>query len=387
VWLCYLATLALLPWARFPPFPWLHQNAQWSDATFLVAAGLWLVDRCRSDGWGWLRPFHAALLAYFCAALVSLLFATPAELKTVGAAKVLGIGELCALTAVTADLARRPGAVRGIARTVAASTILTALACAVGLLLYYTGIHNRLIGAFGDLPSSPYYARVQGAFDQPRMLGGYCIFAAAVIAHGEAELPTALRRFARASVWTAELLTFSRAVPGFLAAEWLRSARTVRARRIAGSAAVLVGCLLLLSNYGAIRFNPVRPAEATLDFAAGSMHRDTIETAAQAIVSRPFTGTGPGTNPGWHGDFNMEAHLTPVNIAGTLGLPALLAFAALLWLLWSGRRPGDAAVWCGLAGLALDGLTGAIEDHRHMWVLLGLAAAGLAAPPRRPAED
>ena len=38
VWSLYLTALALLPWSWFPPFPWLHERAQWSDVVFAAAS-------------------------------------------------------------------------------------------------------------------------------------------------------------------------------------------------------------------------------------------------------------------------------------------------------------------------------------------------------------
>ena len=38
----YLATLGLIPWAALVPFPWLHENARWSDVLFALAFLAWL---------------------------------------------------------------------------------------------------------------------------------------------------------------------------------------------------------------------------------------------------------------------------------------------------------------------------------------------------------
>ena len=76
-----------------------------------------------------------------------------------------------------------------------------------------------------------------------------------------------------------------------------------------------------------------------------------------------------------------DAHFTPLNVAATLGLPALAALVAVPILLWRRRsRPTDLAVWGGLAGLALDALAQDVEDFRHLWVLFGMAAAGRREP-------
>jgi hypothetical protein len=70
-----------------------------------------------------------------------------------------------------------------------------------------------------------------------------------------------------------------------------------------------------------------------------------------------------------------DAHFTPLNVAATLGLPALAAFLAIPVLLWRGRvRPADLATWGGLAGIGLDALAQDVEDFRHLWVLFGLAS-------------
>jgi hypothetical protein len=97
----------------------------------------------------------------------------------------------------------------------------------------------------------------------------------------------------------------------------------------------------------------------------------------QALLAHPFVGTGPGTSPGRRGLMPFDAHLTPLNVAATLGLPALGGLVLVVVALWRSRsRPTDLATWGMLAGLALDGLGQDIEDFRHVWVALGLADAG-----------
>jgi small-conductance mechanosensitive channel len=84
----------------------------------------------------------------------------------------------------------------------------------------------------------------------------------------------------------------------------------------------------------------------------------------------------------------FRAHLTPLNVAATLGLPALVALSVFVALLWrERRRPTDVAIWSGLAGLALDALAQDVEHFRHVWILLGLAAASTRRqePDRRRA--
>src|SRR5262252_4025134 len=72
--LLYLITLALLPWAWFPPFPWLHEHAQWSDPVFAATTACWAVARWRAGRWPHFGATNLAIAGYLAAASLSLLF-------------------------------------------------------------------------------------------------------------------------------------------------------------------------------------------------------------------------------------------------------------------------------------------------------------------------
>ena len=80
-------------------------------------------------------------------------------------------------------------------------------------------------------------------------------------------------------------------------------------------------------------------------------------------------GIGPGALPGVNAGVPFRAHFTPLNMAATLGLPALAPFAVMLALQ---VRPTQIALWSALAGITLDDLVNDIDHYRHLWVLLGL---------------
>lgn len=384
-----LATLALLPWSWFPPFPWLHVHAQWSDALFAAAALCWLLDRWQPGGrptWPRLRPAHLAMASYLGWAALSFCFAAP--VRPPGAGKLLGMAELVALAVVTAELAGRPGVLARMARVVAWNSLAIAAAAAVGLALFYRGIPTLLIGTFGDLPAAPWYARVQAGMTHPNLLASYGLFAAALIAHEEAELPPALRRAALAATALTVLLTFSRAVLGFILGAVIRAVRTPRQRLAALLLAAASAAVILALSFRNLQLDPARPLPVRMVADPPASRREGFASAWRTLARHPRWGSGPGSSPGARWGAPFDAHCTPLNVAATLGLPALGALVALMVMLWRGRdRPTDRATWSGLAGLGLDALASDVEDFRHLWVLIGLADRRRPGDPAEPVRE
>ena len=386
VFTLYLITLALLPWSWFPPFPWLHEHAQWSDAVFAITALAWIIEQWQAGRWLRPRAVHAALACYFGAATLSLLLA--ASDKWAGAWKLLGIAELCVLVLITSDLAARPGKLRVIARVVALTSLITALAAVIGLLLFYAGVSTRLIGSYGDLVSSTWYARVQAGTYHPNLLASYCIFAASVIAHDEAKLPVKLRHAIAVALWITVGLTFSRGILAFGLAALMRSARTKQRRVLTSLYATASVVIIAALTFWNLSLNPAHPFEASFEHNIASSRWQAITTSLQTLFAHPLWGSGLGTSPGTYHGVPFDAHLTPLNIAATLGLPALAAFLSLLVILWRQRsRPLDLAIWSSFAGLALDALAQDVEDFRHLWVFIGLADATSRPMPVSEADS
>ena len=368
----YLASLLLLPWAWFPPFPWLHEHAQWSDAIFAAAALAWLFERWQLRSWPRVGPPNLALGIYFVLAFLSLLFAAPDP--RAGLPKLLGVAELCTLAFITSDLASRPGLSRSIGRAIAITSLVTATVALAGLLLFYAGINSRLIGIYGELEPSGWYARMQAGTYNPNLLASFCIFASAVVAQHTVEMPPWLRRVTLAALWITVCLTFSRGILGFALAAVIRWARTPP-RRVAAAvcASCFVGIIISMTLWKP-SINPAHPLDVRFESGASSRYQAAYSSLA-TLAKHPLLGTGLGTSPGEYGGGAFDSHCTPINIAATIGLPALVAFAAMLTCLWRNRkRATDIALWSGIAGLALDGLAQDIEDFRHVWVLFGLAA-------------
>jgi len=373
----YLTSLALLPWAWFPPFPWLHEHAQWSDPVFAATTACWAVARWRAGRWPHFGATNLAIAGYLAAASLSLLFSSPHE--PASGWKLLGIAELCCLAIVTADLASDPRVLRVIARVMMVTALLVAAAAVSGLILFYLGKETRLIGIYGELTPSPFYARVQAGLYNPNLLASFCIFAGASIGHRDAELPVWLRRIGLAALWVTVGLTFSRGIIGFAVAALIRQAHTRGRRTLAGLGAFAGVALMIILTFCKFSLDPTRPFEAHISRSTSTSRYQSLITSLQSVVTYPLFGTGPGTHPARYLGIPFDSHMTYIGIAATLGLPALAFFSWLVCKAWLGRRrPTELSLWGVMAGLALDGLGQDIESFRHVWVLIGLVLADAA---------
>jgi hypothetical protein len=373
----FLASLALLPWAWFPPFPWLHEHAQWSDLAFAASAAAWGLARLRGAGGPRLRPAQVAALAYLAWAVVSHLLA--ARPSPSGPAKLLGMAELAALAIVTPGLVARPGVFPRVGRVVAWTALATSLAAIAGVLLFVGGVTTPLVGVYGDLEPGA-YARAQAGLPHPNLLGSYGIFAAGVVLRQEASLAPRLARTTLVALGLAELLTFGRGVLGFLLVLIVAGAP----RRAATAAAVAFALVIAAMTFGHVSLDPTRPLAARLLPGPGS-RLESGRSSFATLLEHPLVGVGPGNSPGLKEGTPLDAHFTPLNVAATLGLPALVAFAAIPVRLWSDRRrPADPAPWGTLAGLGLDALAQDVEDFRHLWVAFGLVPLAEERPHAGP---
>lgn len=371
--LLYLAGLALLPWSWFPPFPWFHEHAQWSDAIFALAAAAWLLESAHRGAWPRLRSHHTAMGLYFAWAGVAHVAAgfEPPQ----GSFKLLGMAELVALAVLTEEVAARPPGLPAIARTLAWTSLATGIAALVGTALFYAGIATPLLSHAGDLEPGN-YARARAGLLSPNLLASFAIVGSAIVGHPEARLPVGLRRAAQAALGVAVLLSMARGILGFVLAALVRHAASQGRRRLAAAWALAAAAVLAALTVWNVSLDPMRPWQAHLR-AEASSRRAALTSSAGTLTRHPVVGAGPGTLPGSRHGVACDAHFTPLNVAATLGIPAWLALLAVPWLLWRSRgRPTDLALWGALAGIGLDALAQDVEDFRHVWILFGLAAAG-----------
>jgi hypothetical protein len=304
---------------------------------------------------------------------VSLLAASPRP--AAGPAKLLGVAMLVALLVVTSDMMGRPGMASDVGRTLAVTSLLTAVAAAAGVILSAYGRITPLVGPCGDLLPGP-LSRAQAGFPHPNLLASWCVFASGALAREDAGLSRAWRRVVQAALAVTVVLTTSRAILAFALAAAIRGATTPARHRLAGALAAAVVLAMLGFTVANPTFYPLRPWDVRV-LPGPSPRLEAATTSLETLAAHPLVGTGPGTSPGRHGSLSFDAHLTPLNVAATLGLPALAGLVLALAALWRARsRPTDLATWGMLAGLGVDGLGQDVEDFRHVWVALGLADAG-----------
>ncbi len=377
----FLAALATLPFRWLSPLGSVYERAGWVDVFIAGAVVLWLAERAEAWRAGERprpRPWHWALAAYVLLAFISAAFSDD---RSGALTNALLTAELALVAVLTADFAADMRRRAAIAIVVLAGALITAALAAVGLTLFYAGVRTGLLGGYGDLVASDFYARVSAGFHSPPLLASYCIFASAVVAMRGNGLSAPWRHSAQVALAAVVISTFSRAVIGFFAALLTRLAaeQRVRSLRIAAAGAV-VGATVAMAM---LTIEPTSLAGGIARERFGYRH-DSVSSSWRTLGDHPIVGIGPGELPGIGRGVPVRAHLTPLNIAATLGIPALVALILTVALVWRERlRPTDVALWAGLLGLAIDGLGQDIDHFRHAWVLLGLAAA---TPARRAAE-
>ena len=177
------------------------------------------------------------------------------------------------------------------------------------------------------------------------------------------------------------LFTFSRAIIAFGLALIIRAAHRHggRGRAAAPIAAVLAVSAVVGLTVTRVVLDPAKPLTTRVSVPLREGANDRLQevvTSFDTFVNHPVLGSGPDSYPATFEGTPYRAHFTPLNIAATMGLPALAALIGLIAALWrERRRPTDVTIWSGLAGLGVDAIGQDVEHFRHVWMMFGLADA------------
>lgn len=388
--LVYLLAVGLLPFRWLSPIAGIQQHAEWSDLLIAISALLWLGQRRRIGELGQAyRRWQLPLAAYLGLACISAAVLVPAY----GGSRtdLVLMAELAVFAILTADFAAEPVRRRLLVRVIVVSAMVTVALGAIGLILFYAHVRSGLTGVYGEqLTPSNIYTRIRAGLQSPPLLASFCIFASGLAASEDAGLSRRLRITTQICLGLLCAATVSRGLIGFLLAAILRGvAGWPRRRRlfvIATATVAAVGIIGFLT-VGRLHVTAGGHAKVTYTVPDPGNRREAFSTSLTTLAHHPLFGVGPGALPGVNAGQPFRAHFTPLNIAATLGVPALVAFLSMLWLLWRDRRrPTDLALWGALAGMALDGLAQDIDHFRHLWVMFGLVGSSRATRRRRPAE-
>lgn len=352
-----LVSLALLPFPGVLGGPLPGTAMRWSDPPLALALLLFAAARgarIRLPGWAWAALAYAAWVA-------------ASWLAHRGEADLLKAAAVAAL-AGSAVLAAEFGRRDLLARVVALGVTGSAAFALLGIGLHAAGVSTELVGWSGDLVAGA-WARPRAGSTHPNLAASFALFAFGLAA---AERSPRLRVVAQAAAVLVVVATFSRALLALLALPWLASGG-----RKARLAAFGVAAALFTLTAVRVDVDPSRPWTAEVsDWPSPRLV--TFVTAFDSLAAAPLFGVGPGVQPAVLAGNPFHAHCTPLSVAASYGLPALLAFAvAVLGALRSG---GDPLARATLAAWLLDGLATDVEDFRHFWLALGLAAA---RPPGR----
>jgi hypothetical protein len=349
-----LVSVALLPFPGVLPEPWPGTPVRWSDLPLALALVLFALARGRRAlpqpaAWAW------AALGYGGWVVVS--WGAHADVatgfKAAGVVSLVGTAYLAAALATPARLAR----------VVALGVIGSAGFAVAGLLAHAAGFETALVGWPGDLVPGA-WARPRAGSTHPNLAASYALFAFGAVS---AEMSPRLRRLAQACAALVVVTTFSRALFSLLALPWL-----IAGGRRARVAAACVAAALVVLTLVRIDVDPSRPWSARLS-SEPSPRVITFSTAVDSLWRSPLTGVGPGVDPAHLSGAPFHAHNTALSVAASYGLPAFFLFAAAA--LGALRGAGDRYARATLAALLLDGLATDVEDFRHFWLALGLAAA------------
>ncbi len=371
----YLLALATLGWKWLSPLSSYYSRGEWCDVFVGLAALALGWERIKERRLPRLRPFHLVLGAYVLLAAASAVAAGAGggEMRT-----VLLILELAVLAVLSSVFASDQPGRDGIVLVVAGVALFSAVLTVVALLLFYAGIDTSLVSGYGHLRASDLYTRVSAGFESAPLLASFCIFASAMVAREDSPLPRRLRLLTQAALAFMVLATLSRGIIGFAVAWCIRAAHhrlePVKALRV--TVAVLAGsiALMVFLTFSDQVVDPAHPGrvDVRLSVARGTRGR-LVTGSAETVAHHPLLGKGPATLASRN---RARAHVTLLNVAATVGIPALAILTLLVVVLWRGRRrPTSIATWSGLAGLGVDGLGQDIEHFRHVWVLLGVADA------------
>lgn len=405
----FLLMIALLPWMKhglivrgLPVFP--------ADFLFVLTAALWGAALASGQVRLRLHPAFVLLAFYFVAMALSLAVSNDVRAS---AFKLLTQVYLLVLPVLVFNLVTDAAAARRVLLCwVASATAVGVYGAATLLLFPFFGYHSFLaepLHHFGTLPPGP-YPRIELTFEYPAMLANY-LGVSLMILLVAGKLGWVGSIAVRAGAVLMLVSALFALTPGFaglvaMLCLWIAYRQKSDRPKVAALAvAAAAGSTILELLVSAVTpiVHPTAPFLIHISgfaepWAPGVRLMVWID-AAHNFLASPVLGHGIGVDPvhvlyqapeDASPGFVTDAHNVFLSVGVQCGIVGLLALAAIIWLVIREARSASSAgrqnallmglaiAWLG--SFVIQGLVGAFEDARHLWILFGLilAASGSA---------
>jgi len=397
LWLVLVVTLPMMQPLHISVSGFVVQPA---DFIFCAVVVLLVADVARGTRSFTLGPWQYSVIAYFLACTVSALASDDSRTSFV---KLGGTGLLCGLGLAASHYAASDAGLRRTLTAWLTGTAITIAAAAAGTLMFYagwTGASNLFLYPYGSLIPGP-YPRVMALFLNANMLCTYSGASALIaVSTGRARwIPAGVAFTLFVGSLITAVLTLSPVLGGLALAVSLWWAATVRAHRPTAAAMLTAGGIgAAVAFFVATTLSPTMFVGGQSNWLIEPSSRvQTWTSAWHTFAAHPWLGKGHGLevadvtylNASGLIESLTDAHNVWLSIAAQNGVPGLMAFAVVVGLLVVRARPSVtegapmAVIRTGVqlalvAGLLYASLSGAFEDTRHLWVLMGLVAAAQA---------
>ena len=389
LFLCLVFSLGLMK----PSVGALYAAVTPTDFVFPVLFIFWLLDIVLSDGRFRWRPEFSAFAFFFLVLLISAVFSIDPTRSYI---KLTSAIYLILLAVIAANVARTSARLKATMLAWIAGSLISLVAGLLAIGLFYTEPESDLLALlthhYGSLPSVP-FPRVSSTFVSASMFCNYLTVTLVI-----ALLAAKLRWIGRpwitiviAAIAISALFTFSIALGGFALAIglwfWTTSEKPKTSKL-----SLAVGIFVAVAFLAIAPFS-LSPGSGGSFFEPSARARIWSE-AERVFIADPVTGNGFGIavanivfqNSDGSVSLLTDAHNVFLSIAAQAGIGGLVAIIAIVFvILRTGLidRPGSTEIKLIRKGLAIafftafvyDGMTGAFEDARHLWVLIGLILA------------
>lgn len=403
-WL-YVLFVASLPFATLPQLRFFDKTVQLSDLLFLASAAVWaltILAKREKLIWSW---FYLCLAAYAFSAILSTITSVDPSQSSV---KLFGKFYLIGLSFLTFNILTSTSMLKRVLQAWIFGVAIVLGFSLLGIILFYAGLKDPFQNivvhpVFGSLPAGN-YPRIEGFFSHPAMFCNYLgvtwMFALLLTSVGW--LKTRSFWVLSAALFVVDLFTLTPGLGGiFLGAGYFFHGKFQKSQKPALGRLVLASGVLASSAFffaAAFTIFVFNENGRRIPLANGEIipsHRAVAWSGAfETFLQNPILGYGidmPITKSEFTGPFGnrhllTDAHNTYLSVLGETGLVGFLAFfsiicfvtLSLMW--WKAETDFHKTIKICLLLALLDAffyqsLTGSYEDSRHLWVLLGIAAA------------